>query len=106
MDKLCEDDLYEENIFEYLESINDEDTVNLNYYDELIYKIHSYTLLSIDEIKLVLSAIFQEIRAALLRGECVGFQGFGLFYLRQDKLSSYVKFKLSRKIMKIFNYDK
>lgn len=72
-------ELYED-IYEYLETV-DKQAVTEKDLDELIHKIYAYTDLDKKVCGIILKTIFQEIKNAMLRGECVSIYKFGKFLI-------------------------
>jgi len=79
-------DLYED-IYDYLESVDNEKAVKSKGLEELIYKIHASVNVDYDTASLIVRMIFQEIRNAMLRGDEVNLRGFGKFYISSPKKS-------------------
>lgn len=72
-------------IYDYLESVENSKSINVNGFEELIYKIRAHTGLSFEASSLVLKHFFQDIRSAMLRGDIVALSGFGKFFISSPK---------------------
>jgi nucleoid DNA-binding protein len=98
------------NIHQYLEQANNNRSVNIENLDEIVYRIHASTGLSLEASEIVLKSFFQEIRNSILRGEVVRLAKLGKFFLStpktvKNKKRIFPKFQLYKQLLLKLNND-
>lgn len=102
-------ELYED-IYEYLESIDDRKAVTEKDQDELIHKIHAHIDLDKKTCGIIMKYIFHEIRGIMLRGDCAIIRDLGKFLIsgKHTDGKTYIlpKFLPNKNLMDKLNHDR
>ena len=93
---------------DFIGSIYDGRAVTLDGLDELVFKLHANSNISMDLCKVIIRSFFQEIRTSMLKGDVVSLRGFGSFYVSSplvtgNKVQVFAKFDPHKGLMDKLN---
>ena len=89
-------------INDYLEQVSDDAPIDVDNFEELIFKIRAQTGLEVNSIKILLKTYFQEIRNQMLKGNKVILNKIGKFKITYGK-KTFVNFKANPFIISKIN---